>query len=74
MDAKQKIWDLISEEFVSLGHTAQEIAEINPKDGTWGNALSYEVVLTDETRTLVRRIDIDYNNRVAIHAALQRFA
>ena len=73
MDDEQRIRRLIEHEYASLGNDVQPLESIIPRDGTWGIALSYEVVRADGKRARVRRRDIDVDNRQAIRNSLRQF-
>ncbi len=73
MDDEQRIRRLIEHAYASLGNDAQPLVSIIPRDGTWGNALSYEVVRADGKRARVLRRTIDDENNQAIRDALRQF-
>ena len=73
MDDEQRIRRLIEHEYASLRNVAQPLVSIIPRDGTWGTALSYEVVRADGKRAWVWRRTIDVENRQAIRDALRQF-
>ena len=73
MDDEQGIRRLIEHLYASLGNDVQLLVSIIPRDGTWGTALSYEVVRADGKRARVLRRAIDVEDHQAIRDSLRQF-
>lgn len=71
---KQQIEKLFHRLYRDLEKDPADLVAIKPMDGTWGNALSYEVTRKDKKKTRVYRQDIDDRNEMSIKASLNAFA
>lgn len=57
-----------------LGKDPAELVQIKPIDGSWENALSYEVTRSDKKQTRIFRRDLDDNNNESIKGCLRSFS
>jgi hypothetical protein len=64
---------LIGHLYQEAGHNAAELIHVNPIDGDWENALSYEITRKDGKRTRIYRRDLDDDNEQGMKNALRGF-
>ncbi len=69
-----QIENLLYRLYQELGHDPKDLIQINPIDGGWENALSYEVTREDRKKTRIWRKDLDDNNIENIKTCLRQFS
>ena len=73
MRTRAEVEELIQRLFQEIGYDAAELVQIKPKDGTWENALSYEITRKDGKRAKIYRRDLDDANEQGMKDALRGF-
>jgi len=65
--------ELIQGLFQEIGYDPAELIQVKPKDGSWENAISYEITRKDGKRTRIYRRDLDDGNEQGMKNALRGF-
>jgi hypothetical protein len=73
MTKEQEIKDMIISLYQQLGLGPTDLVCINPIDGVWGYALSYDIVRKDGAIARIFRRDIDDSATAHLLAALRQF-
>ena len=73
MRTQSEVEQLIHRLYKQLGSDAADLIQISPIDGSWKNALSYDVKRKDGKKTKIYRRHIDDRNEHAIATALKDF-
>ena len=73
MRTQSKVEQLVRRLYKQFGADSTDLIQVSPIDGTWDNALSYDVRREDGTTTKIYRRDLDDHNEQAITNALKDF-
>jgi hypothetical protein len=71
--SQAEVEELIRRLYHEAGHNVAELIHVNPIDGGWENALSYEITRKDGKRTKIYRRDLDDDNEQGMKNALRGF-
>ncbi len=73
MRTQSEVEQLVRRLYKGLGSDSANLVQISPIDGSWENALSYDVKRKDGKKTKIYRRDLDDRNEQAIATALKDF-
>lgn len=74
MKTRDEIELLVKNIYKASGNDPDDLSQIKPVDGSWHDALSYDVTRSDGKQTRIFRRDIDDKQESSIAAALSSFS